>query len=147
MAPRSEEELLDQCIELAIRCRWAVVHFRPARLKDDRWVTALQGHKGYPDLTLARDGLVLFRELKGATGRLSPEQLDWARQISGDPHWREDPSAEGRAGWRFDVWRPADFVRLVVPVLQGRGAARVSAAWHRGGDGRDVLVVSDQPRA
>lgn len=121
MPPRTEGELLDQVINLAMLNRWAVTHFRAAQTRNG-WRTAIQGHKGYPDITLARSGLVLFRELKDPRGTLEPEQLDWARQISGDPHWSE-PAKNGaryadRFGLVFDVWRPADMMGLIVPTLK-----------------------------
>lgn len=119
MPPRNETELLDQTIELAMLNRWAVCHFRPARTRSG-WRTAIQGHIGFPDLVLARNGAVLFRELKGPKGALSPEQRDWARQIVGS----SGPVTTPPDGWRmlavFDLWRPADWDALIVPTLTAR---------------------------
>lgn len=115
MAPTTESELLAACLDLAILRKWAVVHFRPARTADG-WRTALQGHKGFPDLVLARDGVTLFRELKGSRGRVQAEQLDWARQI--DPYWKEHAyTLDARIRIPFDVWRPADWDVVIVPTL------------------------------
>jgi hypothetical protein len=124
MAPRNEPELLAQTIDLAKLNRWAVMHQRPA-LTRAGWRTAIQGHIGFPDLVLARGGTVLFRELKSARGRLTPEQLDWARQLSGDPHWAETrlPGDQPyRSTLLFDIWRPADFLPLIIPLLTRRTA-------------------------
>jgi hypothetical protein len=116
MPPRNEAELLDQTVELAMHCKWAVCHFRPARTRSG-WRTAIQGHIGFPDLVLARAGVVLFRELKGARGRPSSEQRDWGRQI--DPTWDTDAAVRliEPLYVPFDVWRPADWVPVVIPTL------------------------------
>ena len=120
---RTEQELLDATIDLAMLNRWAVCHFRPARTRTG-WRTAVQGHIGFPDLVLSRSGVVLFRELKGPKGALSPEQRDWARQL--DPAWRGEAGerVRGPAGVpAFDVWRPDDWEPLIVPTLTARRAA------------------------
>lgn len=124
MTPQNETEFVDQIIELAMLSRWAVTHFRAAQTRKG-YRTAVQGHIGWPDLALARCGVLLTRECKTDKGRLTPEQLDWARQISGNPHWAETPAApfEYRAGLLYDVWRISDFEPLIVPTLTARRAA------------------------
>ena len=122
----SEQQLLDNTIDLASRCRWAVHHCRPARTARG-YRTPIQGHKGFPDLVLARDGLVLFRELKGydargRLGRVSPEQRDWGRQLLGA---FGGEIARGHDGYHrelltFDVWTPDDWDALIVPTLRAR---------------------------
>lgn len=131
VSPRTEQELLDATIELAMLQRWAVHHDRPARRAGGRWTTAIAGHAGFPDLVLARQGVVLFRELKGydrngRMGRLSSEQRDWARQLD-----NVDPVADllkvapdVRRGLLFDVWTPDDWEPLIIPTLTAKiGAA------------------------
>jgi hypothetical protein len=120
----SEDDLLNNTVELAMTCRWAVNHGRPARTADGRWRTPIMGHKGFPDLVLARAGLVLFRELKGydkrgRLGKLSGEQRDWGKQL--DPLWSPDRGAEQWAsgGPVFDVWTPDDW-----PLIQATLTAR-----------------------
>jgi hypothetical protein len=89
----SEAQLQKAVIELAQLLGWRVAHFRPAMTQSGRWVTAVQGDgKGFPDLVLARAGVVLFVELKSAKGRLSPEQQEWLDVL---------PSAD------TFVWQPA----------------------------------------
>lgn len=135
MSPLTEQQLLDRIINLAIRCRWAVHHDRPARRAGNRWETAIQGHAGFPDLVLARAGVVLFRELKGydkngRIGRLSSEQRDWAKQLN--PAWPnhcancEHPEPlppSWRRDLTFDVWTPDDWDTVIVPTLTARTAA------------------------
>lgn len=122
MTPRTEQQLLDAVIDLATLNRWAVHHDRPARRSGARWVTAIQGHAGFPDLVLARRGVVIFRELKGydargRLGRLSSEQRDWARQL--DPLWPYQPANV----LVFDTWTPDDWP-LIVATLSARAVVQ-----------------------
>ena len=74
---------------------WRVAHFRPARTKNG-WVTPVAADgKGFPDLVLVRDRLVMA-ELKSDTGRLSGDQHEWIAWLEG-------------AGVETYVWRPADW--------------------------------------
>jgi hypothetical protein len=58
--------------------RWA--HFRPARTAKG-WRTAVEGHKGFPDLVLVRPPRVIFAELKVNT-RPTFEQAQWLDDLS-----------------------------------------------------------------
>lgn len=138
MSPRTEQQLLDATVDLAMRCRWAVHHCRPARTARG-YRTPIQGHKGFPDLVLARGGVVLFRELKGydARGRLgtvSPEQRDWGRQLTRehDEAYRGDDI--GRRRLLFDVWTPDDWDALIVPTLTVRLRPVTLPIAHDGGE-------------
>lgn len=88
-----EDPFKDAVIHLAMLLGLLVHHGRPARTKDG-WRTPIQGHAGYPDLTLAGAGGIIFAELKTATGRLSPEQKIWQARIEA-------------AGGQYRLWRPA----------------------------------------
>jgi hypothetical protein len=129
VSPRTEQELLDATIDLATMQRWAVHHDRPARRSGARWATAISGHAGFPDLVLARNGVVLFRELKGyqasgRMGRLSSEQRDWAGQL--DPFWKAGAYIESaRLRIPFDVWTPDDW-DLIVATLTTKQTARTT---------------------
>lgn len=85
----NEADLQRAVIDLAKLRRWRVAHFRPARTEKG-WRTPMTGHVGFPDLVLARDGKVIFAELKSDTGKFRPGQLEWAAAIGGD----------------YRVWRP-----------------------------------------
>lgn len=131
MSPTSEQELLDAVVDLAMLNRWAVCHFRPAKTQRG-WRTAIQGHIGFPDLVIARKGVVLFRELKGYNargrlGQLSSEQRDWANQLGGFgvvSRAGETPAAARvRALPIFDLWIPDDLDTVIVPTLTGRASA------------------------
>lgn len=120
MSPRSEQELLDQTIQLATLQGWLVHHDRPARTAHG-WRTAVQGHAGFPDLVLARSGVVLIRELKGPAGHLASAQIDWASELTGEG-WvgRNTYRLAERRTALFDIWRPEDFEPLIVPTLTAR---------------------------
>lgn len=68
--------------------RWRVAHQRPARTTQG-WRTATEGDIGLPDLTLARDGVVLLVELKSQGGRATPAQRAWLMAAGGNGYlWR-----------------------------------------------------------
>jgi hypothetical protein len=75
---------------------WFVCHQRPARTATG-WRTAVQGHEGFPDLVLARNGVVILAELKGARGHPTPQQAAWGVHI----------------GEQYRLWRPMDWPQIV----------------------------------
>jgi hypothetical protein len=82
----SEKQLLNNVIDAAQKFGWYVVHFRPA-WTGKGWRTAMQGDKGFPDIVLARKGVVWFFELKVQEGAKWEEgQREWAAKL-GD-RWR-----------------------------------------------------------
>jgi hypothetical protein len=56
----------------------------------------VQGHPGFPDLVLARDGEVLFRELKTDRGRLTEAQRH-SLEVLGGEVWRPNDWSEVEA--------------------------------------------------
>jgi hypothetical protein len=88
----TEREFQERVIARARTRGWLVHHARPCQRADGRWTTPVEGNAGFPDLVIARDGLVLFRELKTDSGRLTPAQRHWLEVL---------PNAE--------VWRPGDW--------------------------------------
>jgi hypothetical protein len=96
-----EREFTSLVVATAQGLGWRVCHFRPALHRSGRWCTPVQGDVGFPDLTLVKNGRVLFVELKGKEGRLSPDQREWL-------------SALGRVpGVTACVLRPSDWALLV----------------------------------
>lgn len=90
----SEDELEDNVLDAGKLLGWVAVHHRPARTKDGEWRTPIKGQKGFPDLCLARDGVVLLRELKSERGKTSPGQVIWLEAL-------------GDFG---GIWRPSDWL-------------------------------------
>src|SRR4051812_11602444 len=73
-AGMTENELKRNVLRLAYINGWSVYHV-PQR-------TMLNGGgKGYPDLTLARDGQVMWFELKQQDALMSPEQYRWSLEL------------------------------------------------------------------
>jgi hypothetical protein len=74
---------------------------------------------GFPDLVLARDGVLIFAELKTETGKVSPAQTEWLAALERvqercDESWGAPDggpftggSAEGAV--QVYVWRPKDW--------------------------------------
>lgn len=99
----TEDTFKDNVIKIATLYGWHVAHFRPARMKDGSWVTPMQGDRGFPDLVLAKNGWVIFAELKSEKGRIAPEQAAWGVAIRGE--------GDG-SHHRYFVWRPRDMDRI-----------------------------------
>lgn len=87
----TEGQLAESIVGIAMLYNWRVVHFRPARTEKG-WRTAMTGHVGFPDLVLARGGVVLHAELKREDGRLGRGQAEWAKEL----------------GDSYRLWRPSD---------------------------------------
>ena len=78
-------------IEAAMFAGWRIHCPRAARLKDaddgeQKWVTADEGHPGWPDLAMVRGHQLVCIELKrDKTGRMRPGQLEWKDALSNVP--------------------------------------------------------------
>lgn len=90
-----EDELQAQVMQICSLRGLLVHHCRAARLQSGRWATPIQGAAGFPDLVIAGRRGVLYRELKTATGRVSPGQANWHNRLL-------------VAGADIGVWRPVD---------------------------------------
>ena len=84
----TEKEFQAQVVETAILHGWKVFH--P--------FSSSYSAKGYPDLTLARHGVVIWAELKGPNGKLTGAQRAWLKALP-----------EGHAF----VWWPSDWDSIV----------------------------------
>jgi hypothetical protein len=85
----TEDDLLTTIVQWATLRGWLIHHDR----RSDRAIT--QGTPGFPDLVLARDGRVVFAELKSETGVLTINQVAWQIALRTAP-------AE------YHEWRPSD---------------------------------------
>lgn len=105
----TEAQFQTRVIDTAYLYRWLVWHGRPALTQSGRWATPMQGDRGFPDLVLARAGVVILAELKADKGRLGPGQPGWLAALGAHARlWRprdwpaierelrDGPSAEGR---------------------------------------------------
>jgi hypothetical protein len=78
----SEADLQAMLVRAAMLRGWMVAHFRPAP-SSRGWRTPVEGNAGFPDLVLARDGVVFAWELKGQGGRPTLEQTAWLGALDG----------------------------------------------------------------
>ena len=81
----SESELQGIVIERAEREGWMVKPSSQGSKQGSRPQRAMRNKtaNGFPDLTLGRNGSVLFFELKDDDGQLSPAQLRWLSHLPG----------------------------------------------------------------
>jgi hypothetical protein len=92
--PTMSEAALQRAVEeCAGVLGWHCFHV----INSHRTVTA----RGYPDLTLARGGRVIFAELKTGRRGLTPEQEEWLSALRRCPgvevyEWREEDWLSGR---------------------------------------------------
>jgi hypothetical protein len=98
----SEDTLLAQVRRLAVDLGWIVYHTHDSR----------RSEAGFPDLVLvnARQGRILFRELKKMRGRVSAAQKIWIEGLTA-------------VGQDAAVWRPDDLVeeRILAELLPPTG--------------------------
>jgi len=107
----SEEQLIRNVIDLAKRLGWKCVHFRPA-WSGKGCRTPIQGDKGSPDLLLARNGYVIFAELKSERGVMSDEQIEWAVEIT---------PRELSTTHKCCLWRPSHWIDDTIKTVLERG--------------------------
>jgi len=88
----SEADFVKRIIDTAHLLHWKCTHFLPAHTGKG-WRTALQGDPGFVDIVLAKGGCVLHVEVKTDTGRVRPDQIEWAKEI----------------GPSYRLWRPRDW--------------------------------------
>lgn len=107
------ETQLQTCVmDLARLHGLRIHHCRPARTANG-WATPISGNKGFPDLVIVGPAGVLFRELKAANGKLSPEQTTWLDMLD-------------LAGADAGVWRPVDWpdrITVELRTVTGRAAS------------------------
>ena len=82
VACSSEKEFQEHVVALAERNGWRVAHCRKVLVKQGkqtRYETPMA--PGWPDLTLAKPGRLLFFELKFGDNRPTHEQCDWGELL------------------------------------------------------------------
>lgn len=71
----TEAEFQSNVIDLAKTLGWLVHHDR------GDYRQCIGGDPGFPDLVLAKDGRVIFLELKSADGKITPAQYGWVMEL------------------------------------------------------------------
>jgi hypothetical protein len=93
----TEDDLLTGIVDAALVFGWHVHHVR----RSDK--ARQMGQAGFPDLVLAKDGRIIFAELKAAKGQLDTDQFGWLLALRGQ-------NTERLPGQPLVVvWRPADY--------------------------------------
>jgi hypothetical protein len=98
----TEEELLDAVYGAVFRLGLVLFHPPDMRL-------ASELSKGFPDLVVAGQGGVLFRELKTQIGRLSPEQIRWQERLFA--------AGADVAVWRPEHWKSGEIERQLARLI------------------------------
>jgi hypothetical protein len=92
----NEGQFTRTVVDIGRTYHWRVSHFRPA-LTEKGWRTPVQGDKGFPDLVLARNNVVIIAELKVGRGKLTPDQELWRDAL----------------GEVYRLWRPVDIPTII----------------------------------
>lgn len=96
----TEAQLQEAVVALARLQGWLAYHTHDSR----------HSAAGFPDLVLVRGDRVLYRELKDARRRVTPEQQEWLDALDA-------------AGQDVDVWRPEHWTSGLIESCLARPAA------------------------
>lgn len=100
VAPKQSEKQFEAAlVQYAKLAGWRVFHPFDSR----------RSEAGYPDLTLVRDGRLVFSELKTERGRLSTAQEEWIEALCEVELELVSRLGDGWPCVEVYVWRPADW--------------------------------------
>lgn len=117
----TEAQLQTAIIHLARLLQWRVCHFRAARTAHG-WATPVQADgAGFPDLTMVRNGHLIFAELKTTKGRVSPAQRIWLDQLGAVTFGADRVQV---FEWRPDHWTSG----VIETILKTTGSRLEEAA-------------------
>lgn len=107
----TEADFQEKVLALARLRGWLIHHDRraPDPRQGGKWRTVIEGDKGFPDLVLAREGTIIFAELKSEKGRMLPHQHAWINHLLGT---RGMVEVEETPALIVEVWRPSDMDRI-----------------------------------
>ena len=111
----TEKGFMQAVVDLARLQGWLVYHPYDSR----------RSQKGFPDLTMVRDGRLMFAELKTGKGKLTPAQEEWREELR-EVSWAEaetkdhfgSPMFVPCSNVRYFLWRPSDWPEIE-QVLEG----------------------------
>lgn len=78
-----ETEFKNWIMRVARERGWKVNHVWKTRNERGVWITTCA--PGWPDLTLVRDGRIVFIECKAKRGRVEPDQDEWLDELAKIP--------------------------------------------------------------
>lgn len=105
----SEEDFRKYVIEFAQLHGWRYLYIPDSRHN--------QGQPGYPDLTLAREGRIIFAELKAQKGTVRNQQKEWLKALGGSYAFRD--MNEQIRSLLVTVWRPVDIDEIERVLVEG----------------------------
>lgn len=118
----TEKQLQQAVVACARLLGWRVYHTYDSR----------RSEPGFPDLCMARNGFVIFAELKTAAGKLRPGQRDWLLDLT--------PTFAGGSQnptHQVCVWYPENWLSGDIEVVLRRS--------HRGDEVFAGLMPEDMP--
>ena len=102
----TEKGFMQAVVDLARLQGWMVYHPFDSR----------RSQKGFPDLTMVRDGRLVFAELKTEKGELTPAQEEWGNQLSAVRQRIGDTYQLAVMDFvlpvRYLLWRPSDWPEI-----------------------------------
>jgi hypothetical protein len=103
-----ESELQGQVIAMAEDRGWLVKPSSQGSKQGGRPQRAMRNKtaNGFPDLTMAKNGNVLFLECKMDRGDMSPAQLRWSAHVPNHYVIRPADLADGRMQRILEAWEP-----------------------------------------
>ena len=109
MLKQTEATFQQTVIDLAHYQGWTVAHFRPARTEQG-WRTPVSADgKGFPDLLMIRNDMLIAAELKQGKGKLSPEQMMWLEKFSNVQQVQSH------------LWYPSDWQEIAKAIEANKG--------------------------
>ena len=114
----TEKGFMQAVVDLARLQGWKVYHTYDAR----------KSEPGFPDLTMVRDGRLVFAELKTEKGKLTPAQEEWGEALQKVEGLAEDALYAAHCGGALSwlehdldgverlidsfLWRPSDWPEI-----------------------------------
>jgi hypothetical protein len=109
---QSEREFQAAVIQYARLHGWLVAHFHDSRRQVGDRLVGDADAAGFPDLVMARNGFLIFAELKTERGRVSRAQRQWLDALSLGTWWLQQRPDKPAAGLRVCLWRPSDWPEI-----------------------------------
>ena len=101
-APVKEADFQAAVIELAELQGWRVFHPHDSR----------KSQPGFPDLTMVRDGRLIFAELKTNTGKITADQAIWLSDLSYVAKIAQGNISTRHPVMAVKVWQPSDWPEI-----------------------------------
>lgn len=95
--PLTEKAFTQMVIDLAHYLGWMSYHTHDSR----------HSEPGFPDLCMIKDGRIVFAELKTETGKATPQQEHWLKELS-------------KCNTEVYLWRPSDWEDITATLATNK---------------------------